>query len=162
MLKHKNLRGSHSLLGEAVLAHLLTFVIRARQRLLELDDWMSGTSSKTTPATTYTGGATWVNVQCVCERDSHVYADFYPRLTEIDACQTPNLERKRPRDGHIYADVVDNVIHAGGVSRTGAGNINIMGTYKYIYIDINMYPKAPTVSVAPALGLGGAPGGSGC
>ena len=37
----KNLRGSHSRLGEAVLAHLLTFVIRARQRLLELDDCLA-------------------------------------------------------------------------------------------------------------------------
>ena len=39
--KAKKLCDSHSRLGEAVLAHLLTFVIRARQRLLELDDCLA-------------------------------------------------------------------------------------------------------------------------
>ena len=37
--KAKKLRDSHSRLDEAVLAHLLTFMIRARQRLLEI--WMT-------------------------------------------------------------------------------------------------------------------------
>ena len=39
--KAKKLFDSHSRLGEAVIAHLWTFVIRARQRLLEVDDCLA-------------------------------------------------------------------------------------------------------------------------
>ena len=49
----KMLCGSHSRLGETVLAYLLTFAIRAQQRLLELDDCLTPPAPpRSTPATT--------------------------------------------------------------------------------------------------------------
>ena len=67
--KAKKLCDSHSRLGEAVLAHLLTFVIRARQRLLELDDCLAPPAPPRRRR--HAGGATWVDVRCGCERLRH-------------------------------------------------------------------------------------------
>ena len=67
--KAKKLCDSHSRLDEAVLVHLLTFVIRARQRPLELDDCLA--SPAPPRRRRRTGGATWVDVQCGCERLRH-------------------------------------------------------------------------------------------
>ena len=59
-------------LGEAVLAHLLTFVIRARQRLLQMDDCLAPPAPpRRRRQSRHTGGATWVDVRCGCERLRH-------------------------------------------------------------------------------------------
>ena len=76
----KMLCGSHSRLGEAVLAHLLTFVIRARQRLLELDDCLAPPAPPRRRR--HAGGATWVDVRCGCERLRH---DLKNPSTTVDA-----------------------------------------------------------------------------
>ena len=75
--KAKKLCDSHSRLGEAVLAHLLTFVIRARQRLLELDDCLAPPAPPRRRR--HAGGATWVDVRCDCERLRHELKN--PRTT---------------------------------------------------------------------------------
>ena len=59
--KAKKLCDSHSRLGEVVLAHLWTFVIRARQRLLEVDDCLAPPAPPRRRR--HTGGATWVDVR---------------------------------------------------------------------------------------------------
>ena len=67
--KAKKLCDSHSRLDEAVHVHLLTFVIRARQRLLELDDCLAPPAPPRRRR--HAGGATWVDVRCGCERLRH-------------------------------------------------------------------------------------------
>ena len=91
----KMLRGSPSRLSETVPAHYLTFVIRARQRLLEMDDCL------TPPAPPrrrrHTGGATWVDVRCGCERLRH---DLKNPSTTVDAESSQHsalLFDQRPR-----------------------------------------------------------------
>ena len=73
----KMLRGSPSRLSETVPAHYLTFVIRSRQRLLEMDDCLA--SPAPPRRRRHTGGATWVDVRCDRERLRHMISKIRAR-----------------------------------------------------------------------------------
>ena len=93
--KAKKLCDSHSRLGEAVLAHLLTFVIRARQRLLELDDCLAPPAPPRRRR--HTGGATWVDVRCRCERLRHYLKNLSTTLPAESSERSALLFDRRPR-----------------------------------------------------------------
>ena len=91
----KMLRDSPTRLREAVLAHLLTFVIRARQRLLEMDDCLA--SPAPPRRRRHTGGATWVDVRCRCERLRHYLKNPSTTLPAESSQRSALLFDRRPR-----------------------------------------------------------------
>ena len=101
--KAKKLCDSHSRLGEAVLAHLLTFVIRARQRLLEMDDCLA--SPAPPHRRRHTGGATWVDVRCDCERLRHDLKNPSTTVHAQSPCAASGVGREGRRALSFYAKV---------------------------------------------------------
>ena len=91
----KKLRGSPSRLGKALLAHYLTFAIRARQRLLEMDDCLA--SPAPPRRRRHTGGATWVDVRCRCERLRHYLKNPSTTLPAESSQRSALLFDRRPR-----------------------------------------------------------------
>ena len=91
----KMLCGSHSRLDEAVLAHLLTFAIRARQRLLEMDDCLAPPAPPRRRR--HAGGATWVDVWCDCERLRHVLKNPSTTVHAESSQHSALLFNQRPR-----------------------------------------------------------------
>ena len=88
---------------EAVLVHLLTFVIRARQRLLELDDCLAPPARPRRRRRT--GGATWVDVQCGCERLRHELENPSTVCHAQSPCAASGVGREGRRALSFYAKV---------------------------------------------------------
>ena len=100
----KMLCGSHSRLAEAVLVHLLTFAIRAQQRLLEMDDCLA--SPAPPRRRRHTGGATWVDGRCDCERLRHDLKNPSTTVHAQSPCAASGVGREGRRALSFYAKVV--------------------------------------------------------
>ena len=86
----------------------MTFVIRARQRLLELDDCLAPPARPRRRRRTR--GATWVDVQCGCERLRHELENPSTTVGAQSPCAASGIGREGRRALSFYAKVVHHFL----------------------------------------------------